>query len=451
MGHVHGVARHPRALNAWTALGLSVLFVAVYSATGWITSLRPDVGTWAFEWEHRLPFVAWMVVPYVSLDLFFIAAPFLCGERAELRTFRRRMATAILAAGTLFLLVPLRFAFPRPAPTGWTADIFEVLYGFDRPYNLFPSLHIAILMILSAVYHRHTRGIVRWLICGWFGLIGVSTVLTYQHHVIDLGGGFLLGLICYYLIPNQSKPQPLAMNVRIGLLYAAASAALGVVGTWVRPLGLVFLWPASSLAIVAGAYFGLYSGITRKENGRLSLAARIVLAPWLAAQHASLIYYRRQTDPWNVVAPNVVIGRHLRNREAVSAVKHGVTAVLDLTSEFSEPGAFLALPYLNLPVLDLTAPTPEQLGAALNFISTHREAGIVYVHCKIGYSRSAAVAGSWLMEAGIAATADEAVARIRAARPSIVVRPEALAALRAFSRTDRAADTLVPRLIEVQT
>ena len=54
-------ARHPRALNAWTALGLSVLFVAVYGATGWITSLRPDVGTWAFEWEHRLPFVAWYI------------------------------------------------------------------------------------------------------------------------------------------------------------------------------------------------------------------------------------------------------------------------------------------------------------------------------------------------------------------------------------------------------
>jgi protein phosphatase len=91
------------------------------------------------------------------------------------------------------------------------------------------------------------------------------------------------------------------------------------------------------------------------------------------------------------------------------------------------------------------------LGAALNFISTHRKAGIVYVHCKIGYSRSAAVVGSWLMETGIAATWDDAVARIRTARPSVVVRPEALAALRAFSRTDRAADTLVARLIEVQT
>ena len=44
MGHVHGVARPPRVLSAATSLSLSVLFVAVYGATAWLTSLRGDVG-----------------------------------------------------------------------------------------------------------------------------------------------------------------------------------------------------------------------------------------------------------------------------------------------------------------------------------------------------------------------------------------------------------------------
>lgn len=133
-------------------------------------------------------------------------------------------------------------------------------------------------------------------------------------------------------------------------------------------------------------------------------------------------------------------------------MKRGVTAVLDLTGECSEARPFLTLEYLNLQVLDLTAPTLEQLRAAADFISTHRERGAVYVHCKIGYSRSAAVVGSWLLDAGLAATAEEAVARMRAARPTLAVRPEAWAALREFSTIDRLVNTpATPGLIEVRT
>jgi len=439
MGHVHGVARAPRVLRAATSVALSVLFVAVYGATAWLTSLRSDVGTWSFEWERSLPLVPWLIVPYMSLDVFFVAAPFLCADRQELRAFRRRISAAILAAGALFLIVPLQFAFPRPEPSGWTGPIFGVLHGFDRPYNMFPSLHIAILVILAGTYHRHTRAGVRVLAHTWFGLIALSTVLTYQHHTIDVAGGFALAVLCCYLIPEpglhgiRSTQQPVTMNRRIGVRYAAGAAVLAGLAGWIPAWGLPLVWPAVSLAIAAGAYFGLYAGIACKQDGRLSLAARVVMAPWLFGQRLSLLYYRRQCLPWNEIAPNVWMGRRLNDREAAIAVTDGVTAVLDLTGECSAARPFLGAAYLNLQVLDLTAPTPGQLRAAADFISAHRKTGVVYVHCKIGYSRSAAGVGAWLIDTGLAATAEEAVALMRAARPSLVVRPEAWAALRAFA------------------
>jgi protein-tyrosine phosphatase len=118
-------------------------------------------------------------------------------------------------------------------------------------------------------------------------------------------------------------------------------------------------------------------------------------------------------------------------------VKLGVTAVLDLTAESSEAPSFLALEYLNLQILDLTAPTSAQLRAAVDFISAHRETGAVYVHCKIGYSRSAAVVAAWLLDANLAASPQEAVAIVRTARPTLIVRPEAWAALCEYSTIDR--------------
>ncbi len=447
MGNVHGVDRPPYLVSGVTALTLSLLFIMVYGLTGWVTSLRADVGTWVFEWERNLPFVPWLIVPYMSLDLFFVAAPFLCKERTELVVFRRRMTMAIVIAGAMFFLMPLRFAFPRPEPAGWTAPIFQLLHGFDRPFNLFPSLHISILMILCGTYDRHTRGPVRWLTRGWFALIGISTVLTYQHHVVDLVGGLALGILCYYSIPERTTQRPVTTNARIGAWYAIAMLVLIAAGAYLRPWGFALLWPATSTVIVAGAYFGLCSDITRKEDGRIPLASRIVLGPWLIAQSVSSIYYRRHAAPWSVVAPNLWMGRQLGELEANEAVKHGVNAVLDLTGEFSETHAFRALPYLSLPVLDLTAPTRDQLRAAVEFINTHRDQGAVYVHCKIGFSRSAAVVGAWLIDVGLAATAQEAVGRIRIARPGVIVRREAMCALEDFHGTDRAVNAT---LTEVQ-
>ena len=450
MGNVHGIARPSRLLSGATAALLSILFITVYGLTGWLTSLRTQVGTWAFAWERTLPFVPWLVVPYMSLDLFFVTAPFLCTDRRELRTLGRRLTAAILTAGATFLLMPLQFAFPRPDPAGWTARMFEVLYGFDRPVNLFPSLHIAILVILSAAYHRHTRGMLRWLTLAWFGLIGLSTLLTYQHHVVDVAGGLGLGVLCCYLIHECRSTHPVTTNPRIGAWYAAGALVLGGFGAWLRPWGLALLWPAVSMALVAGAYFGLYANLTRKEGGRLPLTSKVVLAPWLAAQHASLVYYLRHADAWNALTPNIWIGGRLREPEAAAAVRQGVKAVLDLTGEFSEAHAFRALPYLNLPILDLTAPTPQQLRAAIDFINAHRGRGAVYVHCKIGYSRSAAVAGAWLVDGGLTATPGEAVRVLRAARPGLVVRREAFAALQAFHSRDAGVRTPTPPLIEVR-
>ena len=110
-------------VSAATSLYLSLLFVVVYGATGWLTSLRGDVATWSFEWERNLPLVPWLIVPYMSLDLFFVAAPFLCADPAELRAFRRRMTTAILVAGAVFMVMPLQFAFPGRNRLDGRADL----------------------------------------------------------------------------------------------------------------------------------------------------------------------------------------------------------------------------------------------------------------------------------------------------------------------------------------
>ena len=113
-------------------------------------------------------------------------------------------------------------------------------------------------------------------------------------------------------------------------------------------------------------------------------------------------------------------------------MRSGVTAVLDLSAEFSEARAFRVISYRNIPILDLTAPSLEQLWEMGGFIAEHSETGIVFVHCKIGYSRSAAAVAAYLIMSGKASNAEKAKTIIRRARPSIVIRPEITAALAQF-------------------
>ena len=68
-----------KALRA--SLGLSLLFLVVYGGCIWITARRHDVGVFYFAWERAIPFVPFMILPYMSIDVFFVAAPFLISSR----------------------------------------------------------------------------------------------------------------------------------------------------------------------------------------------------------------------------------------------------------------------------------------------------------------------------------------------------------------------------------
>jgi len=420
--------------RAITSALLSLLFLVVYVSCNWFTSRRTDVGMFYFEWERHIPFVPWMIVPYMSIDLFFVAAPFVCWTEEEVHTLAKRIAFAILFSGACFLLFPLQFAFERPPVSDWLGVVFNNFRNFDHPYNLLPSLHITLRTILAAVYARHSRGMMRILSDIWFILIGFSTVLTYQHHVADVVGGFILAGYCFYLFRETPTKLPVMRNIRVGIYYMVGAIIVTTVSRFLALWGLFLFWPVLSLTIVAAAYFGLGPGIYRKTNGRLPVSTRFVLGPCLLGQYISLCYYRRKCQSWDEVVPGVWIGRKLDDAEAAEAVRQGVTAVLDVTAEFDEASPFLNVKYLNLPILDLTSPTQEQLKQMAEFINEHSAKGIVYVHCKIGYSRSAAAIGAYLLAQAKAVNVQEVVHKLRLARPSIIVRPEIFDALSRFNR-----------------
>jgi protein-tyrosine phosphatase/membrane-associated phospholipid phosphatase len=423
--------KRPWAAAAATAALTSLLFVVVYNVCNQLTHVRPDVDVWAFSWERYWPLVPAMIIPYWSIDLLFVIAPFLCATREEVAIHRRRVFFVILGGAIGFLLIPLRFAFPRPHVTGSLGAMFAALYTFDFPHNLFPSLHIALRTILTNVYLRKSRGVWIWIVHGWFSLVGLSTLLTWQHHIVDVFGGFWLAAIALHLFRFRA-PLPLpARNRTVAVLYAIVAIVCSQLARLSWPWTFIFTWPMFALGTAAYGYAG-YGSIYRKQDGRLTRTTRILFAPLLAGQWLSWRHYRRQASAWTEVTPHVWLGALLTEKEARTAVQSGVTAVLDLTVEFSEAEAFRGTRYLSLPVLDLTAPSQDQLSEAVAFIERQSQQGIVYVHCKAGYSRSAAAIAAWLIASHRDTSPDDAFEQLRRLRPSIVIRPEIHTAIHEF-------------------
>jgi protein-tyrosine phosphatase len=436
--------RSARSTQVAASVGLSLLFLILYPLCNWLAAQRPYVPTLFFAWERAIPFVPLMIAPYMSLDLLFVAAPFLCRNNRELAALSKRVVTTLLVAGVCFVLFPLRFAFERPPLSGWLGDFFAWFCGLDRPFNLLPSLHIAFCTILGEFYARRTRGALRHALVLWFVLIAFSAVLTFQHHIMDVVGGFALGAYCLYFFPESNGRVPVVANRRVGLYYSIGAIIVGLLMVLLWPWGAFLLWLFISLGVAAAAYFGAGPAIFRKRKGRLPWTTWWALGPVLLGHEISRLYYRRQGRPWDRLTARVRIGGVLSRREAITCVREGVTAVLDLTAEFSEPSPFRALTYKNIPILDLTAPTTAQLEEMVSFIEHESATGIVYVHCKIGYSRTAAVAAAYLLRSGAADSISEAIDRVRRVRPFVVIRPEVRAALREFATNDFSSRPVTP-------
>lgn len=421
-----GEPRPWRRAAAWLVF-LGPFFFLAYGFANWWTSRLPHVEAIHFEWEKWIPFWDWTILPYMSIDAFYAVSLFVCATRAELDTHAKRLLAATLISVTGFLLFPLQFSFARPPTSGFNGTLFDLLTGFDKPFNQAPSLHISLLMLLWVIYARHLRGAARWLLHVWFALIGISVFTTYQHHVIDGFTGVAAGLACLYLFPDLPHGWSRAVRpdqqarAKIMRPYLAGGLSCAALAFILRGWAWLLLWPAAALLLVALAYASLGHAVFQKHAGRQAAAARILLAPYRWGAWLSSRWFTRSGAPSAQVVPGVWIGRA---PGAADWAHFEPAGILDLTAEFEADARALKLRHRNVPMLDLVAPTLQQLRHAVDALDElFAHHAPVLVHCALGYSRSALVIAAWLLTRGLAGSPQQAIALVRVARPGIVLGP----------------------------
>lgn len=446
-----GVDAHPRRPWGLACLLLALagaFFFSSYGFANWLASQRANVPSFYFAWERGIPFLPWTIVPYWSIDLLYGISFFVWRSRAALFTHVKRLVLAQLVSVACFIAFPLRFSFARPDADGLPGRLFTLLGGFDLPFNQAPSLHISLLVILWVAFAAHLRGGWRWLLHGWFALIGVSVLTTWQHHLIDLPTGALVGWLCVYLLPMQlpaaaagvpdARTRQLSRRYGAGAVVALLCAVLAV-GASVT-LAFLLLWAALALACVARIYaLAAPAWFQKGDDGTVAPGARWVLAPYLLGAFLNSRWWTRRAPQASAIAPGVWVGRFPTTSELRAL---GADAVLDLSAELPRSATAPGLAYRCVPVLDLTVPTPQQIGQAVAQLDAwQRQGRRVLVSCALGYSRSALVAAAWLARRQRVRDAGTALAALRQHRPAVVLGREHADALQRFLDRDATRET----------
>ena len=210
--------------------------------------------------------------------------------------------------------------------------------------------------------------------------------------------------------------------MKIGFLYTLIGTLAVAYGLQEWTVRWLLCWFGLAYFLVGVAYLGASSRIFgKKPNGKLSIYAQMALFPHLlitwAIWYAMRIF--RKEPRYHQMLPDLYVGRRLLSNEYPDKFE----AVLDLTSEFSEPKAVLARhDYYSLPILDGCGISELTLVTQLRNIFA--EDRVLFIHCAEGHGRTGMVAAAAMLLKGIADQPEAAIRFVQNRRPKVRLNQE---------------------------
>jgi membrane-associated phospholipid phosphatase len=175
-------------------------FAAGYLAVNWISQFRSYYIDVSLPWDYVIPFVPVFIFGYTLVYLSVILVYFTIKDMQE---FRRAVFAYLLVTTVhyiFFLLLPVKLDFRADlsAAGGFWIDATRFYYMIDKPYNCFPSLHVA-YSTLAVICTWQNHRIMRIVFLAMAIIVAVSVVFVKQHYILDVVTGAISGALLYLL------------------------------------------------------------------------------------------------------------------------------------------------------------------------------------------------------------------------------------------------------------
>jgi membrane-associated phospholipid phosphatase len=185
-----------RALRANILLSaaFTAFFWSVYWMGDWVAGRAPHRFEVALPIDMSIPFVPWTALVYLTITPLLCLAPFIYRTPRQLLPLVVTMSLEVALAGVVFCLFPVALSFPAHDVAGAAGFCYRLARHISLTYNSVPSLHVALAVSAAWAYRRPLNGHWNISIMLWTGAIIASTMLSHQHHVLDVITGALLGV-----------------------------------------------------------------------------------------------------------------------------------------------------------------------------------------------------------------------------------------------------------------
>jgi len=199
-----------------------------------------------------------MIVPYSWSLILFVASFFLVRTSAQLSLLTYRLILATIFACLIFYFYPARFSYNRLIPDDWTQFGYQFLQLVDKPFNQIPSLHVSYAILLGVSLWDVVASKKRWILAAYrllltsiCTLVALSTVLTYQHHLLDMFGGAVLAMLVF-ILSNRIRNALVIKHLTLGVI---GFLLIAIAGFYFANMSMRAFESIETLAIIIALYW----------------------------------------------------------------------------------------------------------------------------------------------------------------------------------------------------
>jgi len=191
------VTNNSKASVIWVALVFFVGFTFLWTASHQFSDMRAVRYPLYFEWEASIPFQAWAVPLYFTLDIFVALFPFVFRSWKEAFAPVGTLLVQTAIAAPFFVLVPIAVGYQNDMSSGvWGEYLFDPL-GLHNlsQWNHAPSLHVAYAFTIAWTIGKKFGTTAMAIGLLWATAVSISTMLVHEHHLICVITGFILFVV----------------------------------------------------------------------------------------------------------------------------------------------------------------------------------------------------------------------------------------------------------------
>jgi membrane-associated phospholipid phosphatase len=210
--------------NLLLSAAFSAFFWSVYWTGDFVAGRAPQRFDVALPLDLSIPFLPWASLLYLTITPLLCLAPFIFRTPARLLPLVITMSLEVAFSGVVFCLFPVALSFPTHEVAGMAGVFYRLADDINLTYNCVPSLHVAFAVSAAWAYRRRDKPAWTWFVILWSGAIVLSTMLSHQHHIVDVATGALLAAAAMAWIYPRARGWSAARHRR-AIVGDAASLA----------------------------------------------------------------------------------------------------------------------------------------------------------------------------------------------------------------------------------